>query len=120
MEVALTGSEAPLRDRLSDRLGRLLRNFRSIVRVNFRLNLFTGGYNYLIQVIPALIVGPLFIRGEIEFGVVTQSAMAFALLIGAFSLLVTQFQAVSTFAARKRPRRCAIFPAARKHAWHSR
>src|SRR5262244_1675896 len=38
---------------------------------------FTTGYNYLIQIIPALIVAPRFIRGEVEFGVITQSAVAF-------------------------------------------
>ncbi|MEK1851083.1 MAG: ABC transporter ATP-binding protein/permease, partial [Phyllobacterium sp.] len=52
-----------------------------------------------IQIIPALIVAPAFIRGDVEFGVITQSAAAFALLVGAFSLIVTQFQSISTFAA---------------------
>ena len=38
-------------------------------------------------------------RGEIEFGVITQSAMAFTTLVAAFSLIVTQFQSLSTYAA---------------------
>jgi putative ATP-binding cassette transporter len=53
----------------------------------------------MIQLIPALIVARLFIDGEAEFGVVTQSAMAFAQLMGAFSLIVTQFQSISTYTA---------------------
>jgi putative ATP-binding cassette transporter len=44
-------------------------------------------------------VGPLFIRGEVEFGVITQSAMAFSHLLGAFSLVVTQFGSISSYAA---------------------
>jgi putative ATP-binding cassette transporter len=67
--------------------------------VNRNLGFFTTGYNYLIQIIPTLIVAPLFIRGEVEFGVVTQSAMAFAQLLGAFSLIVNQVQSISSFAA---------------------
>jgi putative ATP-binding cassette transporter len=67
--------------------------------VNRNLGFFTTGYNYLIQIIPMLIVAPLFIRGKVEFGVVTQSAMAFAQLLGAFSLIVNQFQSISSFAA---------------------
>jgi putative ATP-binding cassette transporter len=67
--------------------------------VNRNLSFFTTGYNYLIQIIPALIVGPLFMRGEVEFGVITQSAMAFSHLIGAFSLIVTQFASISSYAA---------------------
>src|SRR5262249_27984629 len=47
----------------------------------------------------ALIVAPLFIRGSAPFGVITQSAMAFSQLLGAFSLIVTQFQSISAFAA---------------------
>ena len=43
--------------------------------------------------------GPLFIRGKVEFGVITQSAVAFAQLLGAFSLIINQFQSISSFAA---------------------
>jgi putative ATP-binding cassette transporter len=46
-----------------------------------------------------LIVAPRFIRGEVEFGVITQSAMAFAQLLGAFSLIINQFGSISSFAA---------------------
>ena len=49
------------------------------------MGFFTTGYNWPIQIIPALIVAPAFIRGDIEFGVITQSAAAFAMLVGAFS-----------------------------------
>jgi putative ATP-binding cassette transporter len=38
-------------------------------------------------------------RGEVPFGVVTQAAMAFAQLSGAFSLVVAQFGSISSFAA---------------------
>jgi putative ATP-binding cassette transporter len=67
--------------------------------VNRNLGFFTTGYNYLIQIIPTLLVAPLFIRGEVEFGVITQSAMAFAQLLGAFSLIVNQIQSITSFAA---------------------
>ena len=74
-------------------------NFRQITAINRNVGFFTTGYNWLIQIIPALIVAPAFIDGNIEFGVITQSAMAFSLLVAAFSLIVTQFQSISTFAA---------------------
>ena len=59
-------------------------NLRRIFVVNRNLGFFTTGYNWLIQIIPALIVAPSFIAGEVEFGVITQSAMAFSMLLGAF------------------------------------
>ena len=74
-------------------------NFRRIIAVNRNLSFFTTGYNWMIQIIPALFVAPLFISGEVEFGVITQSAMAFTMLLGAFSLIITQFQSISSFTA---------------------
>jgi vitamin B12/bleomycin/antimicrobial peptide transport system ATP-binding/permease protein len=86
---------ARLLSRLDDPVG----NFRRITSVNRNVGFFTTGYNWLIQMIPALIIAPAFIEGKIEFGVITQSAMAFTALVAAFSLVVTQFQSLSSFAA---------------------
>jgi putative ATP-binding cassette transporter len=97
--VALARREGRLQSRLLQHLEALIANCRRIIGVNRNLGFFTTGYNYLIQIIPALIVAPSFIRGEVEFGVITQSAMAFAHLVGAFSLIVNQFQSISSFAA---------------------
>ena len=85
--------------RLVHRLEELVANFCQIIAVNRNVGFFTTGYNWLIQIIPALIVAPAFINGDIAFGVITQSAMAFSMLVSAFSLIVTQFQSLSTFAA---------------------
>jgi vitamin B12/bleomycin/antimicrobial peptide transport system ATP-binding/permease protein len=97
--IALLHHEDRLRARLLNRIDELVGNFRRITSVNRNLGVFTTGYNYLIQIIPALIVAPRFIRGEVEFGVITQSAMAFAQLLGAFSLIINQFGSISSFAA---------------------
>jgi len=97
--IAIHGRERQLELRLKEYLGALVGNLRRIIAVNRNLGFFTTGYNYLIQIIPALVVAPLFIRGEVEFGVITQSAMAFSHLLGAFSLVITQFSAISSYAA---------------------
>jgi putative ATP-binding cassette transporter len=98
-KIASEGSEVPARERLLARVDDLVGNFRRIISINRNLNFFTSGYNYMIQLIPVLIVAPLFIRREVEFGVIGQSAMAFATLLGAFSLVITQFQAISAYAS---------------------
>src|SRR5262249_38367835 len=84
---------------LGRRLSRLVENFRSVIRVSRNLGFFTTGYGYLPQVIPAAVVAPLYIRGAVPFGTVTQAAMAFSQVQGAFSLLVTQFQELTIYAA---------------------
>ncbi|MEB2345025.1 MAG: ABC transporter transmembrane domain-containing protein [Deltaproteobacteria bacterium] len=96
--VALLHREGRLGARLGKRVDALVANTRRIIAVNRNLGFFTTGYNYLIQIIPVLIVAPLFIGGHVEFGVITQSSMAFSTLIGAFSLIVTQFQQISSYA----------------------
>ena len=97
--VALLQLERRLGARLQTRLDALVANAKRIVAVHRNLGFFTTGYDYGIQLVPLLIVGPLFIRGKVDFGVVTQSAMAFSQLLGAFSLIVTQFQSISSYAA---------------------
>ena len=97
--IALTGNESRTRERLMNRLDQLVENFGRIIRVNRNLSFFTSGYNYMIQLIPILIVAPLFMHHGVEFGVIGQAAMAFATLLGAFSLIVTQFQAISAYAS---------------------
>ena len=97
--VALLHREGRLLPRLLGQFDAVVGNFGKIILVNRRLGFFTTGYNYLVQIIPILLTAPLFIQGKAEFGVVTQSAMAFAMLIGAFSLVVTQFQSISSYYA---------------------
>jgi putative ATP-binding cassette transporter len=84
---------------LLSRLDDLVANFRTITSINRNVGFFTTGYNWMIQIIPALIIAPAFIERKIEFGVITQSAVAFTTLVAAFSLIVTQFQSLSSYAA---------------------
>lgn len=97
--IMLAHREGRQSARLLDRFAELVGNFRQVTAINRNVGFFTTGYNWLIQIIPALVVAPAFIRGDIDFGAITQSAMAFSALVAAFSLVVTQFQSLSTFAA---------------------
>ena len=97
--ILLARREDRLKARLLSQLENFVANFRKITSVNRNVGFFTTGYNWLIQIIPALIVAPSFIAGQIEFGVITQAAMAFTLIVNAFSLIITQVQSLSNFAA---------------------
>lgn len=97
--IAVAGASPELAATLHARLGAVARNQGLIIRVTRNLIMFTGAYNYMIQIIPLLIVAPLYFAGKVEFGVVTQAAMAFAQVLGALSLIITQFEALSSFAA---------------------
>lgn len=97
--IALDRYEKQIHTRLLRHLDDLTGNFGKIIQVNRHLGFFTTGYNWLIQIIPALIVAPLYISGKAEFGLIAQAGIAFAQLIGAFSLIVNQFQQISSFTA---------------------
>jgi putative ATP-binding cassette transporter len=85
--------------RVRVRLRQVVHNSRAIIAITRNVGFFTSKYNYLVQILPFMLVAPRYMRGEIGFGVLTQSAMAFAQLMGAFSLIVVQFQSISALAA---------------------
>jgi len=97
--IAVASSEPAVEEHLFRRLDDVVKNERGIISVSRNVSMFTGLYNYMIQLLPVLIVVPRFLHGKVEFGVVTQSAMAFSQVMGALSLIVTQFETLSSFAA---------------------
>jgi putative ATP-binding cassette transporter len=97
--ILLARREDALSARLIQQLDTLVANFRRIISTNRNVRFFTTGYNWMIQIIPILIIAPAYMAGRVEFGVITQSAAAFSTAVAAFSLVVTQFQSISSFAA---------------------
>jgi len=79
--------------------GEVVVNTMSIIGWNRNLGFFTSSYNYIALILPLIIVGPMYMRGSVEFGVVTQSAGAFAQVLMAMSVIITQFEGLSAFAA---------------------
>ncbi|XP_047264110.1 ABC transporter D family member 2, chloroplastic isoform X2 [Capsicum annuum] len=72
---------------------------RQLLISSRNLEFFTNGYRYLIQILPAAVVAPMYFSGKVEFGVINQSVSAFNHILGDFSLIVYQFQAISAFSA---------------------
>lgn len=97
--IALMRNEFRERDRLGTHLGALIDNFRAIIGVNRNLGFFTISYNYLMPVIPALVVAPLYFRGEVDFGKITTAVVSFPFVQNALSVIVTQFGVISSYAA---------------------
>ena len=92
------GEKREHRDLLS-RFTEVVKNTTWIIGWNRTLGFFTNSYNYLALILPTLIVAPLYMRGAIEFGVVTQAQSAFAQVLMALSVIILQFEGLSAFAA---------------------
>ncbi|MBX7143530.1 MAG: ABC transporter ATP-binding protein/permease [Oligoflexia bacterium] len=97
--IAFYHDEKRERSRARQRLKETLRTLLRIINRNRTLNFFTTGYNYVLIILPTVVVAPLYLRGEIEFGVITQAAVAFGHVINALSVIVTNFGSLSSYAA---------------------
>jgi len=97
--IAFYRGEKRERRDLVGRLGAAVLNMLNIIGWNRNLAFFVNSYNYAALVVPVVIVAPLFMRGEVEFGVVTQSAGAFAQVLAGVSLIITQFERLSAYLA---------------------
>lgn len=92
------GEKREHRDLVS-RFAEVFGNTMRIIGWNRTLGFFTNSYNYFALILPMLIVGPMFIKGAVEFGVVTQAEGAFAQVLMALSIIIAQFEGLSAFAA---------------------
>ena len=97
--IAFYRGESHERPDLVSRLKAVVLNFTVIIAWNRNLAFLTNSYNYLALVLPIVVVAPMFMHGEVEFGVVTQSAGAFAQVLAAVSLIITQFDGLSDYLA---------------------
>lgn len=77
----------------------VLRNTNYLIGWNRTLGFLTTGYNFLALVLPTIIVAPLYLSGKVEFGVVTQAAGAFSQVLAAMSVIITQFERMSSYTA---------------------
>ena len=97
--IALLGGEPEETGRLRGALAEVVDNMRRIIGLSRNISFFTIGFDYFVQLLPLFIVAPLFIRGQVEFGALDQARIAFTAVMGAFSVVVTQFQRISTIGA---------------------
>ncbi|KAG5570467.1 hypothetical protein H5410_060233 [Solanum commersonii] len=97
--IAFYGGEENEIQLLLSRFRSAFENLNLLLISSRNLDFFTSGYRYLIQILPAAVVAPMYFSGKIEFGVINQSVSAFNHILGDFSLIVYQFQALSAFSA---------------------
>lgn len=97
--IAFYGGEENEIKLLLQRFRSAFENLTQLLISSRNLEFFTSGYRYLIQILPAAVVAPMYFSGKIEFGVINQSVSAFNHILGDFSLIVFQFQSISAFSA---------------------
>jgi putative ATP-binding cassette transporter len=97
--IAFYRGEDREKNQVKERLREAIGNLRMLIGWERNLEFFTKGYEYLILVLPIVVMAPLYFSGQIKFGVVTQAESAFVQVLGALSIIVSQFEQLSNFAA---------------------
>ena len=83
----------------SSRFWQVLRNYNLLIGWQRNLSFLTTAYRYLPVVLPYLVLFPQYFSGKIQFGDMTQANFAFAQVYGALSLIVSQIEQITNFAA---------------------
>jgi putative ATP-binding cassette transporter len=97
--VAFYGGEEQEASEITSRLASVVDNLKQLIGTQRNLEFFTVGYRYLVQILPVLVVAPLYFAGSIELGVITQSSGAFNHVLSDLSILVNEFESLSSFSA---------------------
>lgn len=97
--IAFYQGEKPEIEQIGSRFRNVLKNFSLLIGWQRNLSFFTTAYRYLPVVLPYLILFPQYFGGKIEYGDMVQANFAFSQVYVALSLIVSQFESITTFAA---------------------
>lgn len=97
--IAFYGGEGSERRLLSGRLTDVISNYASLLVTSRNLQFFTSFYRFVIQILPAAVVAPLYFAGKIDFGVINQTSSAFNHILGDVSIVVYQLESLAGFSA---------------------
>jgi putative ATP-binding cassette transporter len=84
---------------LGQRFREVLQNFDILIGWQRNLDFFTVEYRYFVQAMPYLVVAPIYFAGDVDFGAITQAAIAFRQIFDAISIVVYRFDNLTAFAA---------------------
>jgi putative ATP-binding cassette transporter len=97
--IAFYQGEKPEVTRIGERFRQVLGNFNLLIGWQRNLSFFTTAYSYLPVVLPFLVLFPEYFSGKIEYGDMVQANFAFLQVYGALSLIVSQIEQITGFAA---------------------
>ncbi|MBE9043768.1 ABC transporter ATP-binding protein/permease [Pleurocapsales cyanobacterium LEGE 10410] len=97
--IAFYGGEEQELESIGQRFARAIRNYHVLIGWQRNLDFFTTGHNYFVRILPYLVVAPIYLAGEIDFGAISQASLAFIQIFSALAVIITQFELLTAFAA---------------------
>ena len=87
------------RAQINHRFEAAFTNYARLIKKQLSLNLFQRSFSQLTLILPSIILANAVLAGELEVGRAIQAAGAFAVVLGAISLIVDNFESLSRFVA---------------------
>ncbi|WP_413160438.1 ABC transporter ATP-binding protein/permease [Capilliphycus salinus ALCB114379] len=97
--IALYQGQSQASQGLHDRFLQVYQNFSRLIKWEFNLSLFQNSLQYITFILPAIILAPSILSGQLEIGVIAQSESAFGRIWFALSLIINELQQLSALAA---------------------
>lgn len=98
-QIALMHGEAAERQRLQDRFGFVIENWRAIMSRTKKLTMLTAGYRQVALIIPYILVSPAYFAGRMQLGGLMQTASAFDSVREALSVFVEVYRNLAEWRA---------------------
>ncbi|ELR98134.1 ABC transporter ATP-binding protein/permease [Gloeocapsa sp. PCC 73106] len=92
------GEEQEL-ETVGQRFNKALNNYHLLIGWQRNLDFFTTGHSYFVRILPYLVVAPIYLAGNIDFGAIGQATVAFFQIFYALSIVIQQFDSLTAFAA---------------------
>ena len=97
--IAFYGGESQEYESIGQRFARAIRNYHLLIGWQRNLDFFTTGHNYFVRILPYLVVAPIYLAGNIDFGAISQATVAFFQIFAALTIIINQFEILTAFAA---------------------
>jgi putative ATP-binding cassette transporter len=98
-QIALLRGESAEQERLSDRFGRVVRNWYKIMTTTKRLTAFSSSYAQAAVIFPYVLTAPAYFADKIQLGGMMQTASAFSSVQQALSFFITIYRALADWRA---------------------
>ena len=97
--IAMYSGEAIERSHLLTFLSSVIKNMYSYAQLKLQLSLFRNIYKFSTFIIPSLFIAPYYFAGEVEFGTIAQTGIAFRTVFASLTTLVNKLTELSKWNA---------------------
>lgn len=97
--IAFYRGEARERSAVDGRLQSAVDNLGELIYWTTGLGIYQQAFFYLARLVPYLVIGGLYLAGEVDFGTLGQGTFAFSMVLSSVTLIVSRIQDISKFSA---------------------